>query len=89
MTTQVRRLLANTSLRVGDFAVMTFSLLRVIQCNRTQRNDGRGMKVNKLDEGVGDTIGLVRSKCPDFRHRNRYQSTIDSLPLTARDPAAR
>src|SRR6478609_3476670 len=25
---------------------------------------------------------------PRFRHRNRYQSTIDSLPLTARDPPA-
>jgi len=43
------------------------------------------MKVNKLDEGVGDTFGLVRSKCPDFGHRDRYQSTIDSLQLAARD----
>jgi len=34
--------------------------LQQIQCNRTQRDDGRAMKMNKLDEGVGDTFGLVR-----------------------------
>ncbi len=39
------------------------------------------MKVNKLDEGVGDTFGLVRNKCPDFGRGDRYQSTIELLAI--------
>jgi hypothetical protein len=57
--------MARMCLRVGGFAVMTLSFVARIRCNR--RNDGRGMEVIKLDEGVGDTFGLVRSKRPDFR----------------------
>jgi hypothetical protein len=44
---------------------MTLSFVAPIQCNRTQRNDGRGTKVNKLDEGVGDTFGLGSLRAAD------------------------
>jgi len=39
---------------------MAASSTAQIRFNRTQHNNGRGMKMNKLDEGVDDTFGLVR-----------------------------
>jgi hypothetical protein len=38
---------------------MTPSFVARIQRSRTQRNDGRGVKVNILYEGIGDTFGLA------------------------------
>jgi len=49
------------------FQAWYFPFVAPVECNRTQRDDSHGLKVNKLDEGVGDTFELFRGKYhPDF-----------------------